>query len=292
MDTDLFIVETNEGTRTVPYSMMKSSSDAESINCAASHNAVFRGKDLTNVYTIDEICNRISNGTFEDLYIGDYFDITISTTYTSNEIVRCVLAGFDIYLNSGDIALVNHHAVIVPKNCFQDIAPINSSYNTALYGSAGASLYQVVFPVYTSALQYVFGEHIIKYRLQLPDNVNKDLYSGAGLKGSPDSNSWCDIYLSLLTENQVYGNSNYSYYDIGIDNIQFPLFSFSPTARICGKNNTTSGDGDGSRQTYWLRNIASSDDSSDKFASIHTSGNIFITTSKVKLGIRPYFLIG
>ena len=45
---------------------------------AASHNAIFRGEDLTGKYTVDQICERISSGTFEDLYIGDYFDITFT----------------------------------------------------------------------------------------------------------------------------------------------------------------------------------------------------------------------
>ena len=38
---------------------------------------IYRGKDLTNVYSIDEMCRRISKGTFTDLFIGDYFDIEI-----------------------------------------------------------------------------------------------------------------------------------------------------------------------------------------------------------------------
>ena len=86
------------------------------VDCASSHNGIFRGKDLTNIYSIDEICERISDGTFCDLYIGDYFDITINTSYTANEIVSCVLAGFDMYLNACDRKFEDHHAVIVPKN--------------------------------------------------------------------------------------------------------------------------------------------------------------------------------
>jgi hypothetical protein len=36
------------------------------------HNGIYRGKDLTNVYTWDEIYARVHDGTFEDLYLGDY----------------------------------------------------------------------------------------------------------------------------------------------------------------------------------------------------------------------------
>lgn len=38
-------------------------------NSAAAHNSIYRGKNLTNVYTVDEICQRISAGTFKDLYV-------------------------------------------------------------------------------------------------------------------------------------------------------------------------------------------------------------------------------
>ena len=50
---------------------------------AAAHNSIYRGKNLTNVYTVDEICQRISAGTFKDLYVGDYFDISITTDLLS-----------------------------------------------------------------------------------------------------------------------------------------------------------------------------------------------------------------
>ena len=60
-------------------------------NNAGFHNSIYRGKNLTGVYTIEQICSRISNGTFDDLFIGDYFDITISTSYTSSETVRYLL---------------------------------------------------------------------------------------------------------------------------------------------------------------------------------------------------------
>lgn len=43
------------------------------------HNAIFRGKDLTNIYTIEQMYERIHDGSFEDLYLGDYFTVPITT---------------------------------------------------------------------------------------------------------------------------------------------------------------------------------------------------------------------
>lgn len=46
---------------------------------ALNHNGIFRGKDLTNVYTIDEMYSMIHAGTFDDLFLGDYFTKSITT---------------------------------------------------------------------------------------------------------------------------------------------------------------------------------------------------------------------
>ena len=43
------------------------------------HNGIFRGKDLTNVYTIDEMYNMIHSGKFDDLFLGDYFSVMTTT---------------------------------------------------------------------------------------------------------------------------------------------------------------------------------------------------------------------
>ena len=39
---------------------------------AGFHNSIYRGKNLTSVYSVAEICNRITAGTFKDLYIKDF----------------------------------------------------------------------------------------------------------------------------------------------------------------------------------------------------------------------------
>lgn len=43
------------------------------------HNAIYRGKDLTNVYTIDQMYSMIHSGNFDDLFLGDYFTKSITT---------------------------------------------------------------------------------------------------------------------------------------------------------------------------------------------------------------------
>lgn len=43
------------------------------------HNGIYRGKDLTNIYTVEQIYERVHDGSFEDLYLGDYFTVHLTT---------------------------------------------------------------------------------------------------------------------------------------------------------------------------------------------------------------------
>lgn len=298
-DTDLFIVETNEGTKAVPYSLMKPSSGSEIVDCAASHNNIYRGKDLTNVYTIDEICERISNGTFEDLYIGDYFDVTISTTYTQNEIVRCVLAGFDIYMNTGDTVFVQHHAVVVPKNCFIKNCSmgLSDSPNSSKNGFIGSKAWTTILPIYQNALQLVLNNHILMHRTYQTSSIIDD--EDGSSKKFPTKAEWVDTYLSLLSEIQVNGyivrsciieGNYYKDYNIYSDNIHLPLFALNPMMRICYKNSTIDGNGDNTGTGYfgyWLKNCYCGD-----FSVIDKMGVSSGNSPSNMYGVRPVFCIG
>ena len=71
------------------------------------HNAIYRGKYLGESATEAQYA-AISAGTFDDLYIGDYWTIGG---------VNYRIAAFDYYLNSGDTACTAHHVVLVPDTC-------------------------------------------------------------------------------------------------------------------------------------------------------------------------------
>ncbi|MCI8378889.1 MAG: hypothetical protein HFH72_10260 [Lachnospiraceae bacterium] len=276
-DDDLLLLETADGTRSIPYSKIKEPIDIDIRNVsqprpfannAAAHNCIFRGKDLTNVYTIEEITDRISNDTFEDLYIGDYFDVTISTEYTENEVVRCVLAGFDYYYDGNSdywAALPKHHAVIVTKYCFNKKSPIaseNFGNDNGCFIESG--ILTITLPIYQAALQSILGNHIIEWKqLIQSDNNSSDNDTSINtisniLEGRPISYSSYKTGLNLLSEIQVFGtslSSCSSIYNNGYDTCQLPLFALDLTAKFSRKPN------DNSLESYWLRNyIGCSDD--------------------------------
>ena len=254
-------------------------------NSAAAHNSIYRGKNLTNVYTVDEICQRISAGTFEDLYVGDYFDISITTDLGGTETVRCILAGFDIFWNNGDTAFTKHHAVIVPKDCFKTKSKMNDT-NVTTGGYVGSAMYTTVLPVYQAALQKALNNHILSHRELLTTAVSTtgNSNAGAGLTGYASNWVWKDCLIRLMSEIQVYGSTvlSSSFYDTGNANIQFPLFRLAPNLKVAGLGHN------GSRMWYWLSAVVSA----AAFAYCYSLGTSHHGTAAGDGGVRPYFCIG
>jgi hypothetical protein len=67
------------------------------------HRNIYRGKELGNSLTADQL-KAIGDGTFEDLYIGDYWE---------KNGVKYTIADFDYWLGTGNNKPTEHHAVIV-----------------------------------------------------------------------------------------------------------------------------------------------------------------------------------
>ena len=97
---------------------------------AENHNNIFRGDDLfAKGYDINDICAMIADGSFSDIYIGDYFTLSgsienvpcfveqtgddgtkslVELTQTVNYNTKFRVAGLDTYLNTGDTAFTAH----------------------------------------------------------------------------------------------------------------------------------------------------------------------------------------
>ena len=257
---------------------------------AGAHNAIYRDKNIQSKYDDGSLWTAISSGTFEDLYIGDYFDITISTSFTASETVRCLLAGFDVYYKCGDTPLNTHHAVIVPMNCFAATAQMNSTNVTtgAYYGSA---MHKNVLPVYSAAIKNVLGNHLLTNREMLTNAVSTSVSSmaGAGITGASSGFSNYDCTLRLMSEPEVYGTTalSSSFYDVGIAKTQLPLFRLRPDKIICG----IGGSGYASetaRRSWWLCAVAGS----NVFSNVGGSGNVGNSLASDSGGVRPRWLIG
>lgn len=246
---------------------------------AGSHNSIFRGRNLTDVYTIAQICEKIADGSFDDLFIGDYFDISITTALSTGnvtETVRCMLAGFDPYLHNGDTALTQHHAAIVPMNSFKTAAQMNAT-NITDGGYAGSVMHTTTLPLYATALGNVFGSHLLTYRALLTNTV---------ASGAASNWAWSDCKLRLMTEIELYGSVVWSKagYDTGIGKSQLPLFSLAPEYIRAGLGGTEQS----SRYSFWLSGVSSA----TYFAYCNHNGSANYANASGSLGVRPLFLIG
>lgn len=246
---------------------------------AAAHNSIYRGKDLTAYWDSGEMSKAIKNGTFDDIFPGDYIikDITVGGTKYSQQ--KFLVADLDYYLHRGDVECVEHHVVIVPEKAI-GTSCMNPT-NTTAGGYPGSYMFKTTIPKYVTAYQSTFGtDHILKHRDWIPDAVNNDFYSGAGagLKGSTywTNSMWRDVTVSLMTENMVYGAPVFSSSgcDPGCCNKQLAIFRY--------------GQNFGSDNWFWLNDVADS----IYFAGASEYGCVYCYgASDHDGGVRPYSLL-
>ena len=258
---------------------------------AGSHNSIYRGKNIQSYFEDGTLYKRI-NGTdgydlFEDLFIGDYFDITMPATSLSDvQTVRCMIAHFDYYLRTGDTLTDYHHVVIVPYNNFADKAAMHSSADTSV-GYFGSTMYTTTLPIYATALASVFGEHLKTYRdvLSTAGSSTGQSMAAATYTGYASAIAWKDVTLRLMNEVQVVGATvmSSSFYDVGNAKTQLAYFKLAPE-RIVAMNG---GIDDTSQDTWWLSTITNA----TAWGIISYRGHIYGGNATTTQGIRPIWLL-
>lgn len=240
-------------------------------NNAGAHNAIYRGKSLGSTVTTAQYA-AIKAGTFDDLYIGDYWTIGG---------VNYRIAAFDYYLNSGDTSCTTHHVVIVPDTCLYNAQMHNTSSggyeggaaNTTAGGYVGSDMYKSNLEQAKTTIKSAFSGHVLKHRIYLTNAVANGRASGG---------AWCDSEVDLMCEQMVYGSGIFSPVSDGsnvpanyrVEKSQLPLFQHEPS-RICNRNN------------WWLRDVITA----SYFAFVYYGGSADYTLASLSLGVRPAFCI-
>lgn len=233
---------------------------------AGAHNGIFRGKYLGNALTEAQSA-AIQAGTFEDLYIGDY--------WTIND-VDYVIVAFDYYYNAGDTACATHHAVVVPRNPLYN-AQMNST-NVVTGAYVGSAMYTTNLNTAKNTIQSAFGStHLLTIRQLFQNSVAEGGYENT-------VGEWYDAIVWLMNEFNVYGGlvwknayagtnwrGNYT-----IDNSQYPGFALDPTMIHTP-----------SHSAYWLRDVAAS----NAFARVSGFGRCCYNSASNSNGVRPAFCI-
>ena len=205
----------------------------------------------------------IAAGTFDDLYIGDYWVIG-GVTYR--------IAAFDYYLRCGYPAETTaHHVVIVPdSNLYNHVM---NDTNTTEGGYVGSKMYTEGLTQAKTTIKAAFNGHVLNHRIYLTNAVTN---------GKPSAGAWCDSEVELMNEQMVYGGAifmpgcdrttvptNYR-----VEKSQLPLFAHRP-------------DLISNRLTFWLRDVVTA----SHFAGVLYAGGAAYYNASDSDGVRPAFSI-
>lgn len=230
-------------------------------NAAGVHNSIFRGKYLGSSITEAQSA-AIRAGTFDDLYIGDYWVINN---------VKYVIVAFDFYLHTGDTECTTHHIVVVPEKALYQ-AQMNSS-NTTEGAYVGSAMYKTNLNSAKSTILAAFGSsHLLSIR---------QYFQNAMANAIPTGGIWTDATVFLMSEMNVYGCRIYGAVINGTnwptlyttDNRQYPYFAMNNLLQT--------------RNDFWLRDVCSA----GNFAVVASHGNASDGYASHSLGVRPAFCV-
>lgn len=229
---------------------------------AGAHNSVYRGKNLGSSVTAEQYA-AIAAGTFDDLYIGDYWTIG-GVTYR--------IAAFDYYLNCGDTDFTKHHVVLVPDTCLYNHVMNDTNTTTGAY--VNSKMYAEGLSQAKTTIKAAFSGHVLSKRIYLTNAVSN---------GRASAGAWYDSEVDLMCEHMVYGSGIFSPVSDGssipenyrVEKGQLPLFALEPS-RICN------------RDTWWLRDVITA----ARIACVGAPGNASSDNASYSFGVRPAFCIG
>ncbi|MDY3144780.1 MAG: hypothetical protein SOW06_05370 [Succinivibrionaceae bacterium] len=243
---------------------------------AGSHRRFYRGEDITAAFDDGSFSTSVADGTFYDIFPGDYIrkKITVpavANTETSTYEVKFVIADLDIAMNQGSPRVTAHHAVIVPEE------PVFYTYmnptDTNKGGYAGSYMHKTVMPAFALGLIGAFGtEHLLKCS-----------FDGSGRTSDPLA---CTC--RLMTLSMVFGQAelpsngwDWSNYikDKCMGGEQLTAFSLHPELR-------------GQNMWYWVSDSSSS--SSSLFALVYDyvdGVDASAHDASNACGVRPFALL-
>ena len=246
---------------------------------AEAHNAMWGGRDITAAFNNGTVSANIANGTFRDIFPGDYItkQVTISgTTYT----VNWVIADCDYWWHKGDnTAMGAHHVVIVPQTPIFN-ARMNST-NTAEGGYKGSEMYRNIIPACATGIVNAFGSsHILTFRDHITNGVDTSHVSSGlpQVMGTPNWwGEWVSVQCNLMSEKMVYGAPICA--AGAVDNVTATrqMSAFRLSERLINYN----------RVWWWLRDVGCY----GGFAIVYYSGDAHMEFSSGARGVRPFALL-
>jgi hypothetical protein len=249
------------------------------VDNAAAHNGIYRGVDLTAYFESGEMSAAIADGSFRNIYPGDYIIKSVTIDGTTYKNVKWIVMDLDYHLHAGNTETTAHHVVLMPETTLGTQAMNATKITTG--GYVGSVMWTTHIPKVVTGIEAAFGDtHVLSHRELLTNTVDANAKSAAynGWTGAASNWAWADVKVNLANEPMVYGSrhASSSFYDGGECTKQLAAFNLNHGLR-CSK-----------RQWWWLRAVAYS----THFAIVSNygdaSGN---NASYADGGVRPYFLL-
>jgi len=252
------------------------------------HNNIFRGQEITDSWAT--IQSNIQAGNFDNYYIGDYKQITLTT----NEVVIMEIAGINCYKGFGSTT-VGNHIDFISRDCLATPYQFNATNTNNGQVREGLTY---TSPWQGSDLFWKFNSGASSIYSTLPSDVQnvilakramlENRYSGGGVVSS--DTGWSDASageLWLPSEIEVFGHASWSEPGYGTGgsgcNLQYPIFKLNASKIIKGRGNG------GTRCEWW--ELSACKESTTYICYVHITGaaafdNAFDTTVCVPLCFR------
>lgn len=270
---DMFVLEASNGTRIIvakelARQFLKLMEPTEVLSVIENqlapemHRNIFRGKNLGSSVTSTQLAN-IRNGTFKDLYVGDYWPIGG---------VNWRIADINYWLRCGDTDFNKPHLVIMPDTNLYT-AKMNET-NTTVGGYVGSAMYTTNLAQAKTKVNECFGSAVLTHREYLTNAVTS---------GYPSAGAWYDSSVELPNECMMYGS--YIFAPGGNGSVVPTRYTISKSQLALCKlvprfiSN---------RQWFWLRDVVSS----AFFAFVSSGGYCGYYGASNAGGVRVVFPIG
>lgn len=281
-DTTNFVAEVNGQLKRVAGTSIQASGGADTLQgykaedfaiwaninyivTVPSKRKLWRGKDLGDHVT-DAQWAEIKAGTFNDLFVGDYWII--------NDIVWRIM-DIDYWLNLGAPACTKHHLIIMPDNRLAQGA-MNDTDTTST-GYINSKMNKSNLDSSVIIINNAFGDnHILGHSEYLIDSSQN---------GIPYSGNWYNEAKILLpSEIMIFGSYIFT---PGSDGSISPNRKTINTSQLAGMSlHPPLINGLSNRVSYWLRDVVNNTD----FAYVNATGSPDRGgASLAGLGIRPVF---
>lgn len=212
--SDVFVIDGNKGTGCITSADM---GIVTTDDPAVSHRNVFRGKNLGDVFT-EAQKKAIKDGTFDDLYVGDYWEINGN---------KWLIADINYWLKKLDSPYPRYenHLLVLPENILYK-TPFNETKNLST-GYLNSDIRATGLSQAKTTIYNIFGsENILKYQ---------DLLSNAVTNGYVTGNVSTEVSIELMTSPMVLGyapwpqlqGTTYSRHDSVLER-QVQLFNLCP----------------------------------------------------------------